>query len=379
MSIYLDNAATSFPKAPGVSQAVYHALNQETANANRSSYDSAVAASKLLYSTRKLVADYFRVAEPKYVIFTSGATEGLNTVIQGILSPGATVLTTPAEHNAVARPLRYLQQEQHIEIRWAACDRFGRLQLAEVEQELSQHRPDLFVWTAQSNVTGAQNPVAELITLCERLKVPYLIDGAAAAGDLPIDLSQMAHGAFCCSAHKGLLAPTGLGLMMLSENLLPEPLMQGGTGSRSQFDLQPDFLPDAYESGTRNIHAIAGLQASMRYLTETPTLPAQQQKITDYLYEQLSQLHSKITILSPELHRGCVISFLPVDIDLGEFSLELQDNGIAHRMGLHCAPWTHHHTGTLKTGGTIRLSPGPFTTVSEIDQTVECIKEIIYG
>ncbi len=375
MSIYLDNAATSYPKAPGVAEAVYQAILSETANSGRASYGSSIESSRLLFTVREQLASYFHVLDSRHVIFSSGATESINTVIHGIVPEHGTVLVSPMEHNAVSRPLRYLEAIKHISIHRFSCDRFGFPDLADIRSKLDELHPDLTIFTGESNVTGAIFPYKEILSLLEERHLHYLIDGAQLTGDIPVDLSDMRYGAYCCSAHKGLLSPTGVGITLLSEHMFPTPVKRGGTGSRSDSDQQPDFLPDAFESGTLNLHGIAGLHAALTYLLAEPDIYSRKRTISDYLFAELRRCDG-IEILSPEVNRGAVISIRPRHISLTALTALLDDNNIAQRMGLHCAPWAHDHIGTLDGGGTIRFSPGPSTSVRDIDTLIQILKEV---
>jgi selenocysteine lyase/cysteine desulfurase len=375
-TVYLDHAATSFPKAPGVAQHVAHALSSPTGNPGRSADTPSVEASRLMHRVRSLAAEFFNVDESKHVIFTSGATEGLNCALHGLLEPSGTVVTTPIEHNAVARPLRTIRAH----ITTVQADDQGIPDLDAVYTILKRRRPELFIFNAESNVTGAISPVQELIEVSEALEVPYLIDGSQLTGDQDIDLSSMRHGMFCCSAHKGLLGPTGVGFMIVSEQLRPRSLIQGGTGSDSGADLQPSFLPDSYESGTPNIHGIAGMEPAFRYLLDN-NMEIYQAKssISAYMFSRLHSLQDDVAIQSPLNNRGSIVSFSPKHMDMAEVSYRLTQQKIIHRMGMHCAPWAHNHIGTYTQGGTIRFSVGHTTTKKEIDVAIEILKEIIHG
>jgi selenocysteine lyase/cysteine desulfurase len=329
-----------------------------------------------MFHVRGLAAQFFRVHDSKHVIFTSGATEGLNCAIHGLVSPSSNVVTTPIEHNAVSRPLRTIGAE----IRIVKSDAQGIPDPGYVYKTLKNTRPDLFIFNAESNVTGAISPIKELIEVSESLEIPYLIDGSQLVGDQEIDLSSMKHGIFCCSAHKGLLGPTGVGFMIVSEQLRPRPLMQGGTGSDSGADRQPTQLPDRYESGTPNIHGIAGLEPALQYLIDNEVeIFRAKALISRYLFSSLCSLGDFLDIQSPPDNRGSIVSFVPKHADMAEVSYHLSRQGIMHRMGMHCAPWTHTYIGTYARGGTIRFSVGHTTTKREIDEAIGSLKEIIHG
>lgn len=374
MSIYLDQAATSYPKAPGVAQAVYESLSSESANANRSSYASAVRSSRLLYRVRKQLSTYFGFPHPERILFSSGATESLNLVIRGMVPQGGSVLVSPMEHNAVSRVLTDLHEQSHCTITSMEADSFGFPDLSAFARQLDLLSPDLTVFTGESNVTGTIFPISQMIELLEARGLSYCIDGAQLTGDMPVGLQAMHHGAFCCSAHKGLLAPTGVGILLLGSGLDPKPLIHGGTGSQSDSDRQPAILPDRYESGTPNIHGITGLQAALTYLlAHGRRLYAQKREISEHLYAQLQQFPD-IRIHSPEHGRGSVISWTHARLSVSDIAAVFDREQVAQRMGMHCAPWAHRHIGTYDGGGTIRFSTGSETTREEIDHLIDLMR-----
>ena len=240
---YLDNASTSWPKAPGVAEAVASSL-QDGGSPGRGSHASALSADRLVYAARKETAGLFGFADSSRVIFTPGTTESLNLVIRGTLASSQGVLVSGMEHNAVMRPLRAMEKEIGITVTEFACDRAGRPDPRSFK-ELLRRAPDLLVFTAASNVTGAVFPFEEMARMSAALSPGTLvaIDGAQAAGEMPIDLSSFPFDFFCLSAHKGLLAPPGVGVLFLGPRAAPRPLVYGGTGSDSGSEEQPLFLP----------------------------------------------------------------------------------------------------------------------------------------
>ncbi len=375
-NIYLNNGATSYPKAPGVAQAVFVALSQEMGNANRSSHRSSIDASRLLFEVREQIASYFSFHSSDRIIFTSGSTEALNIAINGLLTEEMRVLTTPMEHNSVSRPLRVLQHEKGIKIDLVSCDSYGTILLKALTNRIESNHFDLFIFTGESNVTGAINPINDILPILEDHRIPYIIDGAQITGDTSIDLSAMHYGIFCCSAHKGLLGPTGVGIMIIGDQVNPRPLIYGGTGSKSDSDTQPEFLPDQYESGTLNLHGIAGLKAALEYLLNRSDRYSIKRENSDHLYSALKSI-SEINLFSPPHNRGSVVSFTIKRNQTSDITEFLNSRGFAIRSGMHCSPWAHEHLGTLEEGGTLRVSPGLFTTKDEIDAFIFQIKEFI--
>ena len=379
-SVYLDNASTSWPKAPGVAEAVASTF-QEGGSPGRGSHASALSADRLIYAARKETAELFHFANASRVIFTPGTTESLNLVIQGTLAGPQDVLVSSVEHNAVMRPLRAMQKDLGIAVAEFACDRDGRPDLRSFA-ELLGCRPDLLVFTAASNVTGAVFPFEEMARMAATLSPGTLvgIDGAQAAGEKSIDLSSFPFDFFCLSAHKGLLAPPGVGVLFLGPRAAPRPLVYGGTGSDSGSEEQPLFLPDRYESGTQNLPSIAGLLAAVRYVAAqgVDELARRRRRAAESLREGLSRL-AGVVLHGPVGHeeRLSLFSLTHRTMPLDEVARGLDERGVACRMGFHCAPAAHRTIGTWESGGTIRLSPGPFTGQDEIDFALASFREVL--
>jgi cysteine desulfurase / selenocysteine lyase len=379
-SVYLDNASTSWPKAPGVVEAVAASLG-DGGSPGRGSHASALAGDRLVYSARKETAGLFGFADSSRVIFTPGTTESLNLAVRGTLAPSNSVLVSGMEHNAVMRPLRAMEKEIGITVTGFACDRAGRPDLRSFE-ELLRRAPDLLVFTAASNVTGAVFPFEEMARMSAALSPGTLvaIDGAQAAGETPIDLSSFPFDFFCLSAHKGLLAPPGVGVLFLGPRAAPRPLVYGGTGSDSGSEEQPLFLPDRYESGTQNLPGIAGLLAAVRYVAAQGVgeLARRRRRAAEDLREGLSRLAGVVLHGPAEpQQRLSLFSLTHTTMPLDEVARGLDERGVACRMGFHCAPAAHRTIGTRASGGTIRLSPGPFTGQDEIDYALASFREVL--
>ena len=381
-AIYLDNASTSWPKAPGVVEAVSSSL-RDGGSPGRGSHASTLSADRLVYSARKEIAALFRFADPARVIFTSGATESLNLVIRGSLAASQGALVSCMEHNAVMRPLRAMQREAGIDVATFACDGSGRPDLRSFAQSLGG-KPDLLLFTAASNVSGALFPFEEMACMAATISPRTLvgIDAAQAAGERPIDLSSFPFDFFCVSAHKGLLAPPGVGVLFLGPRASPRPLVYGGTGSDSGSEEQPTFLPDRYESGTQNLPGIAGLRAAVRYVETQGVgeLARRRRHAADGLREGLSRLEGVVLHgpLEKEEHLS-LISLTHRSVPLDEIARGLDQRGVACRMGFHCAPAAHRAIGTWASGGTIRFSPGPFTTQDEVDSALASLHEVLHA
>ncbi len=378
--IYLDNSATSFPKAPGVPEAVSNAI-MTAGSSGRASYEESLNGSRILFNCRQQIAKLFCVADSSRIIINSGATESLNTVIQGYLGTGMRVLTSSSEHNSVMRILHHLKNSKGINIDYFKCHDDGTVDLCHY-RTLLKRSPDLVILFHASNVSGAISPIGEMINDAHRHGSLVCIDGAQSAGHETIDLTKMKVDFFCFSGHKGLLGPAGTGGFYIKEGLEVTPLNFGGTGSLSEEETQPVFLPDRYESGTTNIPGIAGLGESVSYILKqgVGNIKKKEKTLTGLLVDGLNDINGIKTVgpVSPE-KRNSVVSFVHNNLDLSVIQEGLDDMEIASRMGFHCAPSAHKALGTFKTGGTIRLSPGYFNTAEEIKKTITVIRNIVNG
>ena len=374
--IYLDNAATSHPKAPGVAAAVAGCLDEGACSPGRGSHPLALAASRLLFEAREATVGFLGAPHSERLIFTPNATAALNLALLGSVPPGGLVALSSLEHNAVMRPLRHLEATQGVRLRVIPFDGCGRPDPGSLQEALDQ-RPDLFVLTTASNVTGALTPVAEIAEQCARRGIPLCLDASQSLGHHPLP----ALGQFTCfSGHKGLLGPTGTGGLLLGAEAQPQPLLFGGTGSASELEVQPNILPDRFEPGTPNLPGLAGLRVALQFLASTglPAVQAREAALCDELLRGLLALPG-VVIHGPDpgQPRVPVISLTLPDRDLGEVALALDRRGICTRVGLHCAPAAHRSLGTCAGGGTLRLSLGFFTTDQEIRDTLEALEAIL--
>jgi len=379
--IYLDNAATSFPKAPGTAAAVERFLSRVGANAGRASHQGARESSGILFECREALAELLGCGDSSRIVFTSGTTEGLNLAILGMVRPGTRVLTSSMEHNSVMRPLRFLEETRDVRVETFGADSRGYPLMDEFREGLAR-RPDFLVFSAASNVTGAAVPWEAMSREASRLGIPVCVDGAQLAGSRRIHLESSGADLFAFPGHKGLLGPTGTGGLYIREGVNPVPLMFGGTGSRSAEERQPEFLPDRYESGTPNVSGIAGLLASVSWLLETgPEEILRREEAAVHLLREGLERTGGFTLHGPGegAPRTAVVSAVPRRLSLADFTRELDRREVAVRMGLHCAPAAHRSLGTLETGGTVRFSPGCFTSSGEIEETLEIIGGILDG
>jgi cysteine desulfurase family protein len=381
--IYLDNAATSWPKPPGVAVAMVRFMDEVGANPGRSGHRRSVEAGRLVYRTREALAALFGLADPLRIILTPNVTYAINLVLRGLLQPGDHVVTSSMEHNAVMRPLRALEQ-QGIQFTTVRCDTDGSLDPREVRRAL---RPQtrLVVLNHASNVSGIILPVAEVGRLVREAGLLFLVDAAQTAGTMPLDMEAMHIDLLGFTGHKGLLGPTGTGGLAIGPRVKVQdlaPLLRGGTGSRSEHEVQPDFLPDKFESGTLNAAGFAGLRAGLAYLEErgVAAIRAHEVDLTRRLLAGLGAI-PRVTIYGPRdaEKQVAVVAFNVAGHTPADVAQALDETyDIACRPGLHCAPSTHRTLGTFP-GGTVRFAMGAFTTAEEVDRAIQAVGELARG
>jgi len=377
--IYLDNAATSWPKPPEVAKAVVHAIENDAANPGRGSHAMAVRASRILFDTRKQLSKLFNVRNPNDIAFASNTTMALNMAIKGLLKAGDHVIATSVEHNSVRRPLYYLEQTIGIEVTYIDGDEYGQLTVDDVAKAIRSNTA-LAIVNHSSNVLGTVMPLADICELMRQRGIKVLVDAAQSAGILPIDVRGMGIDLLAFPGHKGLLGPQGTGGLYVAPNVELTPLLHGGTGSQSEAPEQPDIRPDKYEAGTQNTPGLAGLKAGVEYvLKETvQSIHEKEWRLTQRLMEQLQPVEG-IRLLGPMLgdQRTGIVSFVAESIDPSELSFILdQHYQIAIRAGFHCSPLAHACAGTSSTGA-VRASVGLFTTEVEVDALAHAMKEIM--
>ena len=385
--IYLDQAATSFPKAPGTADAVYRYMTGCGCNVSRGSYAGAYSAEELVYDTRMQLCRLFgaekAAADPKNVIFTKNVTESLNTLIKGLLRPGDHVLVSSMEHNAVMRPLVQLEK-QGIRFTRVPCAEDGSMDPADAESRIEKATKAVIMLHA-SNVCGTVLPAAEIGNVCRTHGIRYILDTAQTAGVLQIDMEEIGADAIAFTGHKGMLGPQGTGGFLIREELAAElePLITGGTGSISHTEEVPDFLPDRFEAGTLNLPGIAGLNAALNWLLSQPegSILAHEMMLTERFLRGMEEAEEAGLLRIVGKHgteeRTSVVSIVPTKTDPAELAYKLDEQyGIATRVGLHCAPSAHRTLGTWP-GGTVRFSFGVFNTENEIDTAVEAVNDIL--
>ena len=382
--IYLDQASTSFQKAPGVAQAMMDYLTMNGVNVNRGCYSSAYSAEEVIYETRQLLAELFHFSKCKNVIFTPNVTTSLNFILKGFLKPGDHILVSAMEHNAVMRPVVQLAS-LGISFDRIPCRTDGSMILEKVE-ELIRPETKAIVTLHASNVCGTRMPLDALGEICQRHQLYFVVDSAQTAGIVPINMDKMHIDALAFTGHKGLRGPQGTGGFLVSQELAEqmEPLISGGTGSVSHTEEIPDFMPDRFESGTPNLPGIYGLHEALLYL-KTHSLQAINEKelsLTGYFLEQLQALddtgrHIRIIGKKDLTDRNAVVSIQTPEIDMSQVAWQLDNEyGVMTRVGLHCAPNAHKTLGTYP-AGTIRFSFGPENTKNELDFAIQGLKKIL--
>ena len=374
--IYLDNAATSSPKPQCVVDAVTHAMTQANANPGRSGHSLSIEAGRAVLECRRSIANLINVSDPFSISFQFNCTDALNLAIKGTLKKGDHVISTLLEHNSVLRVLMELQRRGDISVTLIRPADDGMIDPDELRRRI---RPDtkLIIVTHASNVPGAIQPVAAVGTIAAEYGIKYLIDGAQALGTMPVDVKKLSCDMYAFPGHKGLLGPQGTGGLYITPTHILDPLRQGGTGSSSESMLQPDELPERYESGTLNYHGIAGLSAGAIYISEhLQDIFMHERELTTALYDELSQIPN-IKLYSPpqESARAGIVTFNIADLSSSQAADMLSDVGFAVRGGLHCAPGAHAYLGTLRRGA-VRASVGHATTFDEIEQFAAEIRRI---
>lgn len=377
--IYLDNAATSFPKAPGVKEAVCEFMGGIGSSPGRSAHTLSIESGRILYHTRRLLADLLGLKDCKRVLFTLNATMAINTLLFGFLQKNDVVVTTSMEHNALKRPLNVLRERLNIEIREIPCTQFCELDLESTREILKGAK--LLACAHINNISGAMIPLDELSVLAKQEGVAFLLDAAQSVGCVEMHNVMEQVDFLALSVHKGLLSPMGVGALVMSDRVDTKslsPLIFGGTGSLSEEEIQPMFLPDRFESGTPNMHGIAGLCAGLKWIESKGIGEIHRYEMQ--LREQLTQgLQSikNLRIYEVKNPANATLSLAIEGKSVSEVGLRLdREFGICVRVGLHCNPATHKILGSFESGGSIRLSAGIFTTQEEIESCIAALATI---
>lgn len=378
MMIYLDNAATSWPKPESVYQTMDRFLREKGGNPGRGSHSLAIAASEAVEETRRLAARLIHAPEEKRVIFTFNCTDALNLGLKGLLKPGDHVITDSIGHNSVVRPLRKLERQGVKVTRLSPAPEIGVVSARDVEEAITGDTK-LVVVTHASNVTGVIQPIEEYGKAARRHDLIFMVDVAQSAGKYPIDVEAGNIDLLACSGHKGTFGPPGTGILYVSNRVNLDSTREGGTGTQSELEEQPVGLPNRYESGTVNSVGISGLGAGLKYILQEglEKICAHEQSLTERLIEGLSHIPGVTLYTAQDSARQApVVSFTIDGYEPGEVGAIFdQAFDIKVRTGLHCAPAAHKTLGTYPSG-TIRLSLGYFNTIEEIDLTIQAVAKI---
>lgn len=375
--IYLDNAATSFIKPVAVKRAVMRAM-EEASSPGRGGYREAVRAGEIVFSAREALAELFNIPAPENIVFTQNATAAINTALKGLVGKNDTLVISKMEHNAVARPAKSLS-DKGAEVLLIPADKDGFVRPEAMEQVFSGRRVKLACVIHASNVSGSVNDIELLGRTAKKHGALFMVDASQSAGCVPIDVEKMGIDILAFPGHKALLGPQGTGGLYIREGLCPDTLMEGGTGSLSELLTQPDIMPDRFEAGTLNVPGIAGLLAGVRFVLRegVGSIGERERYLTGLLAEDLAEIKGveligrpgkaeSVGVLSVTVTSGCVEA---ADRMAAEYAVAL-------RAGLHCAPLAHKSLGTIDVG-TLRFSPGAFTTREQIKYAAMAMKRML--
>lgn len=374
--VYFDHAATSWPKPPCVAEAITAAMDTAGGNPGRGAHALAIAAGKTIAHARGALAGLLGIPDERNLAFQPGCTEALNLVLKGSLRRGDRVVIVSAEHNAVTRPL-FTLMSRGVKIARVPVDPEGNVDAEEVESAVAAASTRMVICQHASNVTGAIQPVADLADIAHEHGAVMVVDGAQAAGHLPVDCTALGVDAYAVAGHKGLLGPQGVGALYLAPGFEPTELLQGGGGSSLEVT-QPVERPDRYEAGTPNTPGIAGLGAAAEFLrAEGAAIQERERSLTHRLHEGLLDIPG-LRVIGPALNvpRAPVVSIAHDRITADEIAFALDTRfGIAVRAGLHCSPWTHAAVGTLESGA-VRFSLGWGLDDAAVDYALDAMRQV---
>ena len=378
--IYLDNPATSWPKPPQVKEAMNRFMEEVGANPGRSGHSLSIEAARIIYDAREALSVLFHVKDSSRIVFTLNATESINLALKGLMKYKDHVITSSMEHNSVMRPLRDLEKKG-ISLTVVPCFEDGTLDPREVEKKI-QSTTRMITLNHASNVTGTLLPIREVGKIARKYNLLFLVDAAQTAGAYPIDVEKDGIDLLAFTGHKSLYGPQGTGGLVIGERINEKemiPLKQGGTGSRSEFEEQPDFLPDRFESGTPNSVGIAGLLPGVQFVLKkgVELIRQHEMTLTQKLIEGLKEI-PQVKLYGPGSHKNRIatlsFNFSRLSPSNGALRLE-KEFGILCRPGIHCAPAAHHTIGTFPEG-TIRFGLGAFNTEREIEIAIQAVSLI---
>lgn len=383
MTIYLDNASTSFPKPKEVLNSINDFMINLGGNSGRGSSSSSLKSSHVTYNCREAIAQFFNYDKSENVIFTNNITSSLNILLDSIVQEGWHVITSTMEHNSVLRPLFKLKEERNIELTVVQADKNGFVTAADIDGAI-KNNTKLVILSQASNVIGNIQPLKEIGELCRKKSIYFIIDTAQSAGSMTVDFKNLNCNALAFTGHKGLLGPQGIGGFIIDDDLneIAKPVFVGGTGSMSYSLVQPDFLPDKFESGTLNTPGIAGLYSAINYINKETinAIHTKEMYLSRILLDNLNNM-DYVTLYGPDTtaNRVSTFSINLNNMNSNEFSYYLDSKyNIITRTGLHCAPLAHKTIGT-ENMGTVRISIGYFNTVEDIKSLTDAIYNIHKG
>ena len=380
MEVYLDNAATTFPKPKQVVDAMYNYMLNIGGNAGRGNYSNSLQSNRCLYDARETICNFFGYDNPSNVIFTNNVTTSLNMLIKGLLKPGDHVITSSMEHNSVMRPLIDCKNSIHIDLDIVNADSKGFVSVDDIEKSI-RSETKLVIITQASNVTGSIQNIKQIGKLCKDNGIFFIVDSSQGAGVLDINMKLTHADAIAFTGHKSLLGPQGIGGFIIDDNLNKNCLsiLQGGTGSLSYSLEQPDFLPDKFECGTHNLPGIVGLSESIKFINSIGLneINEHNKYLLKYLLNGLMNISGlKVYGDTSGDNSTTCVSINSDSLDASELGYLLENEGIKTRCGLHCSPLAHKTIGTYP-NGTVRLSLSYFTTKADIEYTLKSINKII--
>lgn len=375
--IYLDNAATTYPKPDKVYDSIMDCMKNYCANPGRAGHKLAMRAAREIYDARENIAKLFNIDNPMNIVFTNNATDSLNLAIKGVVKTGDHIITTSMEHNSVIRPIKALEKHG-IKNTIVQCDKDGFLHIEDLKKAINENTK-LIVTTHASNVVGTLLDIKKIGEVAKEHNILYLVDASQTAGVYDINVKNVNVDMIAAPGHKCLLGPQGTGILYIREGLNVNILKEGGTGSKSEDLFQPELTPDKYEAGTHNTPGIVGLNEGVKFILEKgiDNIRIHEEELCKYMLEKLEEVPN-IVIYGPKdsKKRAAVIAINIGNMDSGEITFLLDSEyQIATRSGIHCSPLAHQTLGTLEQG-VVRFSLGYFNTKSEIDEAIKALKEI---
>ncbi len=376
--VYLDNAATTFPKPQMVTKAILNSIIRQGANPGRSGHKMSIETAMQVYNCRDTISNFFGAHGPEDVIFTLNCTMAINMVIKGLLKPDDHVIISCLEHNAVVRPLNALKK---FGITYTVAQVYPCNNDATLDsfRKAINDKTSLIICTHASNVWGIRLPIARITALAHEYNIPVLVDAAQSAGHLPIDMKELKIDYLCAAGHKGLYGPMGTGILITNKGKNLTTIIEGGTGTNSQSYMQPEMSPEKFESGTPNVPGIIGLNAGINFIKKTKIerISTHEYNIINYLYNKLSCMDNIILYMpKPDpKHFVPLLSFNIKGMSSEKVAAYLDKNNIYVRAGLHCAPLAHQFANTIDSGA-VRICPSFFTKLSDIDLLLLSIKKL---